>query len=160
MSSYEFSVAKQDDIDEILDFYHSLIGIPGCTWDLDYPDREIVALDIQSESLYILRDENNILISAAAAGTNDELEELRWSANNPCDLARIGVLSTRQNQGIGTIMLRYVINSVRKRGFDGIRMIVSKSNPSALALYEKNGFARNGETKMYDIDFFCYEMLL
>ena len=37
-------------------------------------------------------------------------------------------------------------------------MLVSKTNPAALALYEKNGFERRGETFMYDIDFYCYQI--
>jgi ribosomal protein S18 acetylase RimI-like enzyme len=159
LNNYVFSIAKQNDIDEILDFYHSLIGTPGCTWHLDYPNRKIIESDIHYESLYILRDKDNSIISVAAAGMNDELEELHWNTKNPCDLARIGVLSTRQNQGIGTLMLCNVINAVKKRGFDGIRMLVSKSNPSALALYDKNGFTKCGEAIMYGIDFFCYEMI-
>ena len=142
MNNYIFSLAERNDVDEILDFYHSLVGTPGCTWNLDYPNRENVESDIHNDSLYMLRDKDNILISVAAAGMSDELEELRWNMKNPCDLARIGVLSTRQNQGIGTIMLCNVINAVKKRGFDGIRMLVSKSNPSALAMYDKNGFTK------------------
>lgn len=159
MNSYIFLLAEQDNIDEILYFYHSLIGTPGCTWHLDYPNREIVESDIHCESLYMLRDTDNNLISVAAAGINDELQELHWNTKNPCDLARIGVLSKRQNQGIGTIMLRNVVNAVKKRRFDGIRMLVSKNNPSALALYDKNGFTKCGETMMYGIDFYCYEMI-
>jgi ribosomal protein S18 acetylase RimI-like enzyme len=74
-------------------------------------------------------------------------------------LARIGVLSSMQKKGIGTIMVTLTIDAVKQRGFDGIRMIVSKNNPSALALYDKNGFQKCGKTIMYDIDFYCYEMI-
>jgi ribosomal protein S18 acetylase RimI-like enzyme len=159
MNDYIFSLAKPTEIDEILDFYHSLIGTPGCTWSLDYPDKEILESDIKSESLYTLRDKDNILVSVAAAVISDELDELHWSTKNPCDLARIGVLSSKQNQGIGTLMLCNIINAAKSRGFDGIRMLVSRNNPSALALYNKNGFHKCGETLMYGIDFFCYEMV-
>ena len=38
-------------------------------------------------------------------------------------------------------------------------MIVSKNNPAALALYNKNGLEMCGETFMYDIDFYSYQML-
>jgi ribosomal protein S18 acetylase RimI-like enzyme len=77
----------------------------------------------------------------------------------PCDLARIGVLPNMQKRGIGTAILKNVINAVKERGFDGIRMLVSKTNPAALAMYDKNGFSRCGETFMYGIDFYCYEMV-
>jgi ribosomal protein S18 acetylase RimI-like enzyme len=159
---YIFTVANQENASKVLDFYRSLIGTLGCTWDLTYPNKEIVEQDINSKSLYLLKESDEI-ISVAFAGVSDELNELKWFSENPCDLARIGVLSSRQNQGIGSIMLNKVANAVKERGFDGIRMLVSRNNISALALYDKNGFSKYGfskygETNMYGIDFYCYEM--
>jgi ribosomal protein S18 acetylase RimI-like enzyme len=52
-------------------------------------------------------------------------------------------------------MFNKVINAVKERGFDGIRMLVIKNNISALALYDKNGFSGYGETNMYNIGFCC-----
>lgn len=159
MNDYAFSLAKHEDIQGIYDLYQSLIGTPGCTWNLDYPSSENVIEDIERQSLYVLKD-NNKVIAAAFAGHDDELQNLEWRMNNPCDIARVGVSIEKQNLGIGTLILQNVIAAVKDRGFDGIRMMVSKTNPSALALYDKNGFKRCGETVMYDIDFFCYELLL
>ena len=51
-----------------------------------------------------------------------------------------------------------MIEAVKDRDFDGIRMLVSKTNPAALALYDKNGFEKCGETYMYGIHFYCYQM--
>jgi ribosomal protein S18 acetylase RimI-like enzyme len=155
---YVFTLATQDDAFSILNFYHSLIGTPGCTWSMEYPDQETVNDDIINKSLYVLKEDNEI-IAVAFAGVSDELRALKWSSENPCDLARIGVLSSRQNKGIGSLMLDKVIYTAKERGFDGIRMLVSKSNPSALALYTKKGFTACGETYMYEHDFYCYEMV-
>jgi len=157
-NKYVFCLANTKDISAILDLYHSLIGTHGCTWSLDYPNVDIVNQDINNNSLYLLKEKNKV-ISVAAAGVSDELEKLHWSTKNPCDLARIGVLYSMQGKGIGTIMLNKVIEAIKKRGFDGIRFLVSKNNPSALALYNKNGFNICGETNMYDIEFYCYEMI-
>lgn len=159
MCDYVFSLAKPSEIDEILDFYHNLIGTPGCTWSLDYPDKELLESDIKSESLYTLRDKDNTLISVAAAGVSDELNELHWNTKNPCDLARIGVLSSKQNQGIGTLMLCNIINAAKSRGFDGIRLLASRNNPPAISLYNKNSFHKCGETFLYGFDFLCFEMV-
>jgi len=151
-------LASFDDISEVISIYHNLIGTPGCTWSLDYPTIEIVKADIESRSLYILKDDSRI-IAVAAAGAFDELNHLQWKLRNLCELARIGVISTMQRQGIGTLILHNVINAVKAKGFDGIRMLVSKTNPAALALYEKNGFERCGETFIYDIHFYCYQLV-
>lgn len=157
MNDYEFLLACHDDIPEIVHVYHSLVGTPGCAWDMEYPSIETAQSDISSKSLYILK-RNGEIVAVASAGEFDELGHLQWTPKNPCELARIGVLPTMQRQGIGTIILHEVIRTAREKGFDGIRMLVSKTNLAALALYDKNGFAKCGEVVMYDIDFFCYEM--
>lgn len=158
MDNFIFSLAKDNEIHEILDVYHHIIGTPGCTWNLDYPNKEDVESDIRRGSLYVLK-ENTRIIAVAAAGPDQELEHLQWSLQKPCDLARIGVIPDKQNKGVGTAILHNIIIAVKSRGFDGIRMLVSKSNPSALALYNKNHFKKCGETFMYDNDFYCYELI-
>ena len=157
MDNYEFMLAKDDDISEIVDLYHGLIGTPGCTWGLDYPNGETAESDISSKSLYILR-KNDKIVAVASAGEFDELGHLQWAPKRPCELARIGVLPTMQRQGIGTVILQNIIQTVKEKGFDGIRMIVSKTNPAALALYDKNGFERCGEASMFDMDWYCYQI--
>ena len=154
-----FSRAKKEDISEIMEFYSSLIGTPGCAWSLEYPTRELIERDILAESLYLIK-ENEMLISVAFVGLEEELECFTWQSKNPADIARIGVILSRQGHGIGSFMLNKVIEEARKRGFDGIRMLVSKKNLSALALYDKNGFIRLDEVEMYGIDFYRYERLL
>jgi ribosomal protein S18 acetylase RimI-like enzyme len=155
-------MASNKDKESIISLYESLIGIPGCTWSNEYPTIREVQYDIDNSSLYCLLDDNESIIAVASAGKYDELEGLLWNKRikNYCELARVGVKKSMHNKGFGCTILEYVIKDVRKRGFDGIRMLVSKTNPSALALYEKLNFKRCGETKMYGIDFFCYEMVL
>ena len=157
MGDYNFLLASPGDISEVMSIYHTLIGTPGCTWGLDYPNLEIVESDIENESLYVLKDGSKIIAVASACAFN-ELGHLGWKPKNPCELARIGVAPDMQRQGIGTIILQNVMNAAKNKGFDGIRMLVSKTNPAALALYEKNGFERCGEVFMYDIDFYCYQI--
>ena len=161
MDSYVFKLAKKEDTSKILEFYHSLIGTSGCTWNLDYPNEDIVNQDIINNSLYLLK-ENDVIISVAVAGIGSgytKTAKLKWSSNNPCDLARFGVLLSKQNCGIGSFMLNKVITAVKERGFDGIQLLVDKLSPTASALYDKNGFVQCGETQMDDTDFYCYEMV-
>lgn len=157
MGNYQFLLATYDDIPGIIDIYHSLIGTKGCTWSLDYPNRTTAESDVDSKSLYVLR-KNNKIIAVASVGEFNELGHLNWTPEKPCELARIGVIPTLQNQGIGSIILQNTIETAKEKGFDGIRMLVSKTNPAALALYDKNGFEKCGEVFMYDIDFYCYQI--
>lgn len=162
-SGYTFGLASSKDEDEILHLYHGLIGTPGCTWHLEYPSMDEIRSDMAKASLYCLRDGEGRIAAVAAAGEDDELEHdgIPWDVRmkHPCDLARIGVPSSHQRKGLGTWILACLIQDVQKRGFDGIRMLVSKTNPAALKLYDKMGFTCCGEIYKYGIDFFCYEMV-
>jgi ribosomal protein S18 acetylase RimI-like enzyme len=157
LSEYTFSSADYNDIPEIVGIYHSLVGAPGCTWSMDYPSRATAEADINSKSLYILKKDDKI-IAVASAGEFNELGHLQWKSKNACELARIGVMPGMHRQGIGTMILREIIKLARDKGYDGIRLLVSKTNPAALFLYNKNGFVKRGEVFLFDIDFYCYEI--
>ena len=156
MNNFNFLLAHPANLDEIMDIYHSLIGTPGCTWCLEYPDRALVESDIAAGSLYILK-KNDRIIAVAAAGAFDELGHMSWTPKNPCELARIGVIPELQGRGIGALMLNKVMQAAVERGFDGMILLVSKTNPMALSMYEKNGFERRGETFMYGNDYWGYQ---
>ena len=158
MDGYTFSLADYNDIPEIVDIYHNLIGTPGCAWDLDYPSAETAKYDIDHQWLYILKKDSKI-IAVASLGDFDELTHLQWLPQKPCELARIGVTPSMQGKGVGSMILQHIIRVAKDNGYDGIRFLVSKSNPAALALYDKNGFERCGEVFMYEIYFYCYQMV-
>jgi ribosomal protein S18 acetylase RimI-like enzyme len=159
LDSYEFLLANHDDIPEIVSIYHSLVGTPGCTWDLDYPSKESAEYDIDNKFLYVLKTKGKI-IAVSSIGEFNELRNLSWKPQKPCELMRIGVSPAFQKQGNGTIILQNIIRIVKEKGYDGIRMLVSKTNCAALALYDKNGFERCGEVFKFDIDFYCYQITL
>lgn len=155
--------AKVFDVEEILCLYHSLIGTDGCTWSDEYPTRCDVESDLEKASLYVLYDENNKILGVAAAGEDSELEHLKcWNTKilRVCDLARIGILSAYQGRGFGEMLVKYIERDVVKRGFDGIHFLVSKTNPRALALYDKLDYFNVGDAYMYDVDWYCYEKIL
>ncbi len=159
---YKIQMANENNIEEILDIYHSLIGKDGCTWDLDYPNITDIKNDINKNSLYIVLN-NKEIIAVAAAGEDDELEELDCYSKDikkPCDLARIAVKSEYQNKGIAKYLVKYIEQDVIKRNFDGIHFLVSKTNPHAKAVYDKLSYVCCGECVMYEKDWYCYEKRL
>jgi ribosomal protein S18 acetylase RimI-like enzyme len=156
LNNYKFSLAGYDDVPEIASLYGSLIGTPGCTWSSEYPNEESAKSDVEKEALYILKMDHKI-VAVASMGDFNELSHLQWSMQKPCELARIGVVSAMQNQGVGTAILQNVIRIAKDKGFDGMRLLVSRTNPAAMALYEKNGFEKCGQAFMYGIDFYCYQ---
>jgi ribosomal protein S18 acetylase RimI-like enzyme len=136
LNNYEFQLATYDDILKIVSLYHRLVGTPGCTWNLDYPSKETAENDIKNNWLYTLK-KNDKIVAVASVCDSDELRDLQWKPKKPCELARIGVEPSFQRQGIGTIMLKNIIRIAKEKGYDGIIMLVSKTNIAALALYKK-----------------------
>ena len=155
---YAFSLAQSADAADVFALYRSMIGRPGCTWSDEYPTLDLIRRDIRTGSLYVLKDSQNQLVAAAAAGPDNDLEDFVWKPKHPCELARIAVAVPYQNKGVGSYLLKKVIDAVKARGFDGIRMLVSVSNPPALALYDKHGFERLDKVHMFGFDFYRYQM--
>jgi len=156
---YTFTLAQEADASAVFALYQGLIGTPGCTWSEHYPTEDFIRADIQSGSLYLIKDAQGEIIAAASAGGERELDDLLWEPQNPCELARVGVSLSHQHQGIGSFLLKRVIAATRQRGFDGIVLLVSTANPAAIALYEKHGFTRCGEINRYGFDFYRYQLL-
>jgi len=154
MENYKFSTATLADIPKILALYDSLRNLPNCAWDSEYPNEDNVKSDIAQDSLYKLTDEIGQIVATISATPADELGGMDWDLENPCEVARLGVLPSQQNKGLGGLILRHTITEVQQRGFDGIIMLVNKGNPAALALYKKNGFLVCGEGFLWEVDFF------
>jgi ribosomal protein S18 acetylase RimI-like enzyme len=155
--NYSFSLATQEDIPAIVSIYRSLVGTPGCTWDYEYPSLETAEHDLARQELFVLKNSGGI-VAVASAGDFGELADLSWKSQNPCELARIGVSPNMQNNGVGTKILRCVMEAMKTKGFDGIRMLVAKINHPALALYDKNGFKKCGEVFRFNHEYICYEI--
>lgn len=158
---YTFRKVKIEEKEKALELYHSIIGTKGCTWNMYYPSIDNVYEDIQRGSLFCLSSKTDTIIAIASACNTPEhncLDVWKEPLSNPGSLSRIGVHPNYQGKGYGKLILSLVIDESIKNGFDGIRMLVSKTNYYAINLYKQFGFSCCGETNEYDIDFFCYEL--
>lgn len=158
MKDLKFKLAKKEDLMEIMNLYHNLIGTPGCTWDLDYPNEEIAQYDIDYHGLYVLRKKRKI-VAVGSLCPFDELSDLLWKPQNPCELARLGVDPVFQEQGLGSYMLKNLMRIAKEKGYDGIILLVSKTHLVAQHLYEKNGFEKCGEVFRYDNEYYYYQIV-
>ena len=157
MDDYQLVLAEEQELPEIMGIYRSLAGTPGCDWNEVYPDRTDAEADLRRGALYLLKKGGRI-VALASANEAEELKTLKWAPQRPCELARLGVVQSAQNRGIGTILVQKLAGVLREKGYDGIVLLVSKTNRAALALYEKNGFEKCGEAFLYGIDFDCYQL--
>lgn len=159
---FHIELAKPGEEEEILALYRKNIGTAGCTWHEEYPTMLNILEDMELKSLYCLKDAMGRILAVASAGPFNELTELTWDERmiNPCELARITVTPDLQGKGIASLLLKAVISDCIRRGFDGMRFLVSKTNNNALRLYRRFGFEETGEAFLYGHEFFCYYKLL
>jgi [ribosomal protein S18]-alanine N-acetyltransferase len=70
-------------------------------------------------------------------------------AAGDCELENIVVNPAEVRQGIGSTLLQEFLNTARARGIHRILLEVRESNVAARRLYEKSGFACDGERSAY-----------
>lgn len=154
--------ARLEDAEEIFAIYESLKGLPGCTWDDEYPTLEFVRGDIERNSLYKLT-ENGKIIAAAYLGEFEEKERPECfdkSIKRLGEFSRVGVRRDYQRNGYAENLLRFLLEEAVDLRYDGLALLVGTENFGAAALYEKIGFRRVGEGVMYDTHWFFYERKL
>lgn len=160
---YIYRKATMQDAPAVLGLYRSLVGIPGATWDNEYPSMEFVEGDIRKDGLYLLTLEDGQILSAASLLPDEELNDLPfWRADiqNPCELSRFGARSSAEHPGVGSRMLEKLLQIASASGFDGMRLLVSPENERAMALYRKKGFCTAGNAALYGMEWVCMEKVL
>jgi len=77
------------------------------------------------------------------------------------ELICIHSLKSRWRQGFGRLMMKAVLEDVKKAGYSNIMLWVFEENVRARSFYEMLGFAFNGKKKTeFEATEVCYEMLL
>lgn len=156
---YEIVMATERDRSDILSLYRAQIGREGCPWNEHYPSDETIDYDFSREALFIVKRDDKT-IACASIEYDEEVNKLPcWNKElePESEFARICVDPCIQNRGVGRILLEFIAQEIKRRGYNGIHIIVNKKNTKALKLYDSFGFANVGECFMYDQDFWCYE---
>ena len=159
---YNLVLATEEDREEIMALYKAQLGRELCPWDEYYPSNETIDADFARDGLFVLKEDGKI----KAAISIDEDEEVN---RLPCwdeallpegELARLAVLPEEQNKGIARIMLKHGMEELKRRGCNGIHILVGKYNTKAIRSYAVFGFNEVGECHLYEQDFLCYEKKL
>ena len=157
--NYEIVMASEADRSELLELYRALKGFEGCPWDEDYPSNETIDFDLSRDALFVLKEEGGIR-AAVSIDDDDQVNALEcWNKDlaPEAEIARIGVLPGFQKNGYGRVMIGFIMEEAKRRGYKGIRMLVNRYNEKAIRLYAGFNFNVVGECNMYDQDFLCYE---
>ncbi len=160
MNSILFRHASADDADKVYSLYKSLVGTTYCAWDDTYPARENVTDDIAAQALYVMFDGTELVAAGTIRLCEEHNEFSCWSPmKNPCDLLRIGVSKKYQGRGVGRLMMEHLLKEAKLVAYDGMRILVAKTNLPAVKLYKNLGAEYKGDVFSYNIDWFCYELL-
>ena len=162
--------AKPSDIEEIHRIFFEVtrwlrsIGVN--QWDFTYPNPEIIAEDINSNSCMVIRVDGKI---AAVVSLNQDQDQqytmVNWEAaeDNIWVIHRLAVNPNFQNRGIATNLCYYLEELVRLQGGKAIRLDAYSENPYSNKMYIKLGYKAMKEYLYFHgnkIPFNAYEKIL
>ena len=158
MENYTLRPIPGKELKTVMSFYQSYIGAPGCTWNQNYPNEEILQEDFLAGNLYGLY-EGDKLIGSISVDSENYLDKLPcWQyKTNVKEIARVVISSNHQRQGSGTVLLEKLFALLKEHGTEAIHLLVSPNNERAIKLYSKFGFINRGLYFLYEHNFFAME---
>src|SRR5512133_2191526 len=111
-------------------------------WDSIYPDKAIIAYDIQGGNAYGYFCDS--LLGGYIALNDDypsEYDSIAWKfIGKTLIVHRLAVAEEHQRKGIGTILMNFAISYAKENMYDTIRLDAYAVNKCSNALYNKLGF--------------------
>ncbi len=134
-------------------------------WDEIYPNIRVIDEDVRLRSLFVIRAPGPCV---AAICLNDvQPEEYRgvpWrcTGGRTMIIHRLCVHPDWQAHGLARELMDFAEERARDQGFASIRLDAYTGNPRAVALYEKRGYQRVGQTRFprRPLPFDCFELPL
>ncbi len=158
---FEFKPANKNDLERIFEVYKCAINEMNkhsiFQWDEIYPDKNILYDDICKNQLYICVYKDEIVSAYVLNRESDEqYKNGNWEFPNASYrvIHRLCVNPEFQNQGIGTLTVRYIEKTLKENGIETIRLDCFTKNQYAVRMYEKLnynkiGFANWGKGKFF-----------
>ena len=150
----EFRRAGTDDLDALVALYGAAAqdmrekGID--QWDEYYPDREILAEDVESGDMTLGFLDGQLACAWVVNREYDPEYELgAWehTEGDFCVLHRLCVNPQLQGRGLARQAMARMEKNARDQGFDSVRLDVFSQNLHAQRLYERLGYRRTGEVR-------------
>lgn len=136
-------------------------------WDEHYPDRASIAEDIETGTLFALRDGVKILgIVVLNEKQDEEYAEISWSTSKDDKnliVHRLAVLPEYQGQGLAQILMDFAEDLARNLSYAAIRLDTYSQNPRNQRFYLARGYRELGAvflTYKKEHPYYCYELLL
>ncbi|NRA10590.1 MAG: GNAT family N-acetyltransferase [Crocinitomicaceae bacterium] len=136
-------------------------------WDENYPDRDSLLNDLNTETLFAYRENSVILgIVVLNESQDEEYAEIKWStsdADRNIVVHRLAVQPDQQGKGIARKIMDFAEVHAKDQGYDAIRLDTFSQNPRNQKFYTNRGYNDLGPVYLKykkDHPYYCYEMLL
>ncbi len=154
--------ASQNDAEQILALYKSVIGTEFCVWNESYPTQKEIEQDLKTDNLFILKKDSRVIGAISVETINDMDSFTCWDCNDgtQVEIARVVIAKDFWGQGLAEILINDLAEILIKRGCNSIHLAVAKSNLPAYKTYQKTGFILKGEADIYNGNCYIMEKIL
>lgn len=136
-------------------------------WDENYPDREVIVNDLQTETLFAYREGDVVLgIVVLNESQDEEYGEINWSTSEDdrnVVVHRLAVRPDQQGKGLGRRLMDFAEQWARDNHYDAIRLDTYSQNPRNQRFYTNRGYRDLGPVYLKykrEHPYYCYELLL
>ena len=131
-------------------------------WGDFYPTLDIIAKDIQCESLYIMQNQKDCLgIISFDQEQEEEYEQIKWLSDKSPVLVvhRLAVHPRWQRQGIARKLMDHAERFAIENEYVSIRLDAYSGNQRAIKFYEQRSYNKTGQVYFpkRNLPFYCYE---
>ena len=147
--------------DIVLNLYNEAKKQDFCVWNYEYPTIEEIEDDFNTNNLFVLVD-NDEIIGAISIVPINEMDDIKlWEdRDNACEIARIVISKKHQGKGLAKEMVKLIFPICKNRGFSSIHLSCQCDNLPANKTYQKLGFKKVGEKFMYGNNYNLLEIRL
>lgn len=136
-------------------------------WDENYPNRESILNDLETETLFAYREGDEILgIVVLNESQDEEYGEIDWSTtDNDKNIVvhRLAVQPDQQGKGLARKLMDFAEQWAKEQNYDAIRLDTFSRNPRNQKFYTNRGYTDLGPVYLKykkDHPYYCYELLL
>ncbi|MBY9078677.1 GNAT family N-acetyltransferase [Paenibacillus sp. HN-1] len=145
---------RMDDLEQIMALIAECVRVMreggSDQWNESYPNREVIAEDIEQGTIYVLEDDGAPAgIIVLDENEAEEYKSIDWVHKEGRYLVmhRLAVHPRIQGKGIARRLLAFAEDQAVREGYSSIRMDTYAKNDRALGLYLRLGYETRGEVR-------------
>jgi len=148
-----YEKAKLEDIDsvmEVIEDARALLKEEGNgQWQFGYPERKDLLKDIESQRLFVIKDQGLIVAICAITYYEEDymhLYEGAWKSNlDYCVMHRVAVRASHRGKGYGKKLFEVFIDVAKEEGIHSLRIDTHEHNHLLRHLFDLYGFEYCGK---------------